>query len=158
MSLDTCKQIVSFAHISCFRQKTNFTKAQKLLIFYEPVYHQSVRELAMELQNSDTPISTIVTANIPKFASKSIASTISSPSHADTEADVNGDNETWSPQLIYNSSHMQMRNNEAIRDLLTQLYDGQFGDFFETERSEWEPEGLTEQPLDIAEVRRRFSK
>ena len=32
------------------------------------------------------------------------------------------------------------------------------GDFFETERSEWEPEGLTEQPLDIAEVRRRFSK
>ncbi|MFD0978300.1 cysteine dioxygenase family protein [Tropicimonas aquimaris] len=31
------------------------------------------------------------------------------------------------------------------------------GDFFEAERSEWEPEGLTEQLLDIEEVRRRFS-
>jgi predicted metal-dependent enzyme (double-stranded beta helix superfamily) len=31
------------------------------------------------------------------------------------------------------------------------------GDFFEAERSEWEPEGLTEHQLDMAEVRRRFS-
>lgn len=31
------------------------------------------------------------------------------------------------------------------------------GDFFEAERSEWEPEGLTEHRLDIEEVRARFS-
>lgn len=31
------------------------------------------------------------------------------------------------------------------------------GDFFEAERSEWEPEGLTEHSLDIEEVRARFS-
>ncbi|MDA5095228.1 hypothetical protein O2N63_14160 [Aliiroseovarius sp. KMU-50] len=31
------------------------------------------------------------------------------------------------------------------------------GDFFETERSEWDPEGLTEQPLDIDAIRARFS-
>lgn len=31
------------------------------------------------------------------------------------------------------------------------------GDFFEAERSEWEPEGLTEQQLDMAAVRARFS-
>lgn len=31
------------------------------------------------------------------------------------------------------------------------------GDFFEAERSEWEPEGLTEHALDIDEVRARFS-
>ncbi|MBT8460197.1 MAG: hypothetical protein KJN60_11050 [Boseongicola sp.] len=31
------------------------------------------------------------------------------------------------------------------------------GDFFEAERSEWEPDGLTEQQLDIAQVRARFS-
>lgn len=31
------------------------------------------------------------------------------------------------------------------------------GDFFEAERSEWEPERLTEQKLDIDEVRARFS-
>ena len=31
------------------------------------------------------------------------------------------------------------------------------GDFFEAERSEWEPEGLTEQQLDIEAVRARFS-
>ncbi|MEL6551358.1 MAG: hypothetical protein AAFQ54_14040 [Pseudomonadota bacterium] len=32
------------------------------------------------------------------------------------------------------------------------------GDFFEAERSEWEPEHLFETPLDIEEVRARFSK
>ncbi len=32
------------------------------------------------------------------------------------------------------------------------------GDFFEAERSEWEPEFLVEQPLDISQVRARFSK
>ena len=31
------------------------------------------------------------------------------------------------------------------------------GDFFEAERSEWEPEGLTEHQLDIETVRARFS-
>jgi predicted metal-dependent enzyme (double-stranded beta helix superfamily) len=31
------------------------------------------------------------------------------------------------------------------------------GDFFEAERSEWEPEGLTEHQLDMAAVRERFS-
>lgn len=31
------------------------------------------------------------------------------------------------------------------------------GDFFEAERSEWEPESLVEQQLDIEEVRARFS-
>ena len=31
------------------------------------------------------------------------------------------------------------------------------GDFFEAERSEWEPEGLTEHQLDIEAVRARFS-
>ncbi|NND18882.1 MAG: hypothetical protein HKN98_09930 [Silicimonas sp.] len=32
------------------------------------------------------------------------------------------------------------------------------GDFFEAERSEWEPEGLTEHQLDMEAVRARFSK
>ncbi len=32
------------------------------------------------------------------------------------------------------------------------------GDFFEAERSEWEPERLTEHRLDIETVRARFSK
>lgn len=32
------------------------------------------------------------------------------------------------------------------------------GDFFEAERSEWEPEGLTEQQLDVDKLRARFSK
>jgi predicted metal-dependent enzyme (double-stranded beta helix superfamily) len=31
------------------------------------------------------------------------------------------------------------------------------GDFFEAERSEWEPESLVEQQLDIEAVRARFS-
>ncbi|UWQ21660.1 hypothetical protein [Jannaschia sp. W003] len=31
------------------------------------------------------------------------------------------------------------------------------GDFFEAERHEWEPEALTERPLDMAAVRARFS-
>ncbi len=31
------------------------------------------------------------------------------------------------------------------------------GDFFEAERSEWEPDGLTEHQLDIEQVRARFS-
>lgn len=32
------------------------------------------------------------------------------------------------------------------------------GDFFEAERSEWEPDGLTEHQLDMSSVRARFSK
>ena len=32
------------------------------------------------------------------------------------------------------------------------------GDFFGAERSEWDPEGLTEQPLDMAAVQARFAK
>jgi hypothetical protein len=53
---------------------------------------------------------------------------------AESAMDVNGDNETYGPQLLLSSSHMQARNNDAIRDKLTQLYDGAFGMFFYTEK------------------------
>ena len=84
-------------HIQDQLKEINDDPPQKLLIVYEPVYHQSVRDLQMELQNSDTPLSTIVTANIPRFASKSIASTMSSPPQADTKEDVDGGHELEDP-------------------------------------------------------------
>ena len=48
--------------------------------------------------------------------------------------DVNGDNETFGSQELLNSDHMQSRNNHAIRDKLTNIYDGDFGLFFYTKK------------------------
>jgi len=52
---------------------------------------------------------------------------------AESAMDVNGDNQTFAPQELVSSSHMQSRNNEAIKNKLTELYDGDFGLFFKTE-------------------------
>ncbi|MDO6780907.1 hypothetical protein [Marinovum sp. 1_MG-2023] len=54
------------------------------------------------------------------------------------------------PDIIHSVSNPIPRLTAALH-----IYGG---DFFEAERSEWEPEGLTEQQLDMAAVRARFSK
>ena len=41
---------------------------------------------------------------------------------------------TFIPQKMINSSHIQMRNNEALRFHLKKLYDGKYDRFFETDK------------------------
>ena len=49
-----------------------------------------------------------------------------------TESQIEMPFATHEPVLLENSSHMQVRNNEALRDALTKLYDGDFRNFFKT--------------------------
>ncbi len=40
---------------------------------------------------------------------------------------------TWTPVPLYNSSHMQVRNNFSIKIAMRNLLNGEYGDFFKTE-------------------------
>ena len=71
------------------------------------------------------------------------------PEAAGARALSTGDVCPMGPDIIHSVTNPIPRMTAALH-----VYGG---DFFEAERSEWEPEGLSEQRIDIETVRARFS-